>query len=99
MPFNLSQLLHQREFHANEMKIKTQQKQIEMKSKTKQLLFDLILMDDTPTRKKNSITCFIFMGKIESRMYKSDENRAKIRPIGIVSKNCCDPAKIPVSKL
>lgn len=53
----------------------------------------------TPTRKKNIIICFIFIGKTESTVYKSDENRAKIRPEGVVSKNCCDTFKILFSKL
>lgn len=53
----------------------------------------------TPTRKKNIIICFSFIGKIESIVYKSDENRAKMRPDGTVSKNRWDVPKIPFSKL
>lgn len=39
------------------------------------------------------------MGKMESIVYKSDANRAKMRPDGTVSKNRWDVPNIPFSKL
>lgn len=53
----------------------------------------------TPTRNENSMICFIFIGKTVSIVFKSDENRAKMRPNGIVSKNRWDVPKIPFNKL
>lgn len=89
-------------FHANNMKIKNTAKTNERKTEWI-IVWDLMtadrLISDTPTRKKNIMICFIFMGKTESRVYKSDENRAKMRPDGTVSKNRWDVPKIPFSKL
>lgn len=39
------------------------------------------------------------MGKTESRVYKSEENRAKMRPDGTVSKNRWGVPKMLFSKL
>lgn len=46
----------------------------------------------TPTRKNTFNICLRHIGKLESTVLISVENRDRIRPIGVVSKNSCGAA-------